>query len=122
MVAWFGGTDEGNPDVGIWTSRNLNGKWSTPVEVANGVQTDSKRHPCRNPVLFQPKTGPLMLFYKVGPSPSRWWGMLSTSMDEGKTWSAPQRLPDGILGPIRSKPIQLGDGTILCGSSTEHAG
>lgn len=122
IVAFFGGTDEKHPDVGIWTSRQVNGRWTPPVEVANGVQPDGKRHPTWNPVLFQPKTGPLMLFYKVGPSPSRWWGMLMTSSNDGKTWSKPQKLPDGILGPIKNKPIQLPDGTILCGSSTEHAG
>lgn len=122
VAAWFGGTDEGEPDVGIWLARHENGQWTAPVEVANGVQTDGKRHPCWNPVLFQPKEGPLMLFYKVGPSPSRWWGMLMTSTDQGKTWSKPTRLPEDILGPIRSKPVQLADGTILCGSSTEHAG
>jgi predicted neuraminidase len=122
IAAWFGGTDEGEPDVGIWLARHENGKWTAPVEAANGIQADGKRHPCWNPVLFQPKQGPLMLFYKVGPSPSRWWGMLMTSTDDGKTWTKPSKLPDGILGPIRCKPVQLADGTILSGSSTEHAG
>ena len=122
ITAFFGGTDEKNPDVGIWVSRHENGKWTAPVEVANGVQPDGKRHPTWNPVLFQPGTGPLLLFYKVGPSPSRWWGMLMRSTDEGKTWSKPEKLPDEILGPIKNKPVQLADGTILCGSSTEHAG
>jgi len=122
IAAWFGGTDEGEADVGIWTSRHENGKWAAPVEVANGVQPDGKRHPCWNPVLFQQKQGPLMLFYKVGPTPSRWWGMHMSSTDEGKTWSKATKLPDEILGPIRSKPVQLADGTILCGSSSEHAG
>ena len=28
------------------------------------------------PVLFQPKTGPLLLFYKVGPSPSTWLSLI----------------------------------------------
>jgi predicted neuraminidase len=122
-AAWFGGTAEKNPDVGIWFATSTPGAdWTTPVEVANGVQEKGKRHPCWNPVLFQPKQGPLLLFYKVGPSPSRWWGMLITSMDHGKTWSKPQRLPDGILGPIKNKPIQLSDGTLLCPSSTEDKG
>jgi len=70
-------------------------------------------------VLFQPREGPLMLFYKVGPSPETWWGMLTTSTDGGRTWGEPRRLPDGILGPIKNKPIQLADGTILAPSSTE---
>jgi predicted neuraminidase len=63
-----------------------------------------------------------MLFYKVGPDPSQWWGMLRTSKDDGKTWSDARRLPDGILGPIKNKPVQLPNGDILCPTSTEHDG
>lgn len=120
VAAWFGGTEERHPDVGIWTSRLIGGKWSTPVEVANGVQDAKTRYPCWNPVLFQPSSGPLLLYYKVGPSPEQWWGMFMTSDDGGKTWSAPKRLPDGIIGPVKNKPIQLPNGDILSGSSTEH--
>src|SRR5678815_1809353 len=75
-----------------------------------------------NPVLFQPKEGPLLLFYKVGPSPSEWWGMLETSTDDGKTWSAPKRLPDRVLGPIKNKPEQLPNGDLLCPTSSEDDG
>ena len=122
VAAWFGGTGERNPDVGIWVSRlNQNG-WTKVVEVADGVQQSGERYPCWNPVLFQPARGPLMLFYKVGPSPSQWWGMLITSTDGGESWSKPRRLPDGILGPIKNKPVQLADGSILSGCSTEHDG
>ena len=123
VAAWFGGTRERNPDVGIWVSkREKKNGWSKPTEVASGVQPGGERFPCWNPVLFQPTGAPLMLFYKVGPSPSEWWGMLMTSTDGGTTWSKPARLPDGILGPIKNKPVQLKDGTLVCGSSTEHAG
>jgi len=122
VVAWFGGTREGHPDVGIWVSR-LEGKtWSAPVEVANGVESEAKRYPCWNPVLFQPSKGPLLLFYKVGPSPSTWWGMMTTSTDGGKSWSKPTRLPDGIAGPIKNKPFELPDGVLVCGSSSEDMG
>lgn len=122
VAAWFGGTKEKDPDVGIWLSRLDGGKWSAPVEVANGVESPEKRYPCWNPVLFQPSRGPLMLFYKVGPSPSTWWGMLMTSSDQGKTWTKPVRLPAGMVGPIKNKPVELKDGTILCPSSSEDAG
>ncbi len=119
IAAWFGGTAERNPDVCIYVSRNENGKWSQPVAVADGVGFSTNRLPTWNPVLFQSKNGPLMLFYKVGPSPATWWGMMTTSTDDGKTWSPPTRLPDGILGPIKNKPVQLANGDLLCPSSTE---
>jgi predicted neuraminidase len=117
VSAWFAGTAESKPDVCIWSARNVEGKWTAPLKVAEGTP-----HPCWNPVLFQPREGPLLLFYKVGPSPSTWWGMLKTSNDNGLTWSEATKLPDGIIGPVKNKPVQLADGTILSGSSTEHQG
>jgi predicted neuraminidase len=122
VAAWFGGKREKSPDVGIWLARHVDGKWSAPVEVATGMQPNGSRLPCWNPVLFQPKEGPLMLFYKVGPDPEKWWGMLRTSADAGATWSDARRLPEGILGPIKNKPVQLADGAILCPTSTEDTG
>jgi predicted neuraminidase len=122
VAAWFGGTAERNPDVGIWVSRHVGGRWTAPVEVANGVQSQTLRHPTWNPVLFAPAKGPLQLYYKVGPSPSTWWGMVMASTDHGRTWGSPRRLPEGILGPIKNKPVQLASGTIVSGTSTEHDG
>jgi predicted neuraminidase len=127
IAAWFGGEDEKAPDVGIWVSRHLQGAWSTPVEVANGVQYIEPdgtvvRHPTWNPVLFQIPGGPLLLFFKAGPAPDAWWGMLTESHDAGKTWATPWRLPEGILGPVKNKPILLADGRLLCPTSSEHEG
>jgi len=122
VAAWFGGTAERNPDVCIYVAREINGHWSPPVAVANGMGFATNRLPTWNPVLFQPTNGPLMLFYKVGPKPSEWWGMLMTSTNDGLTWSPPQHLPKGVLGPIKNKPVQLTNGDILCGSSTENGG
>jgi predicted neuraminidase len=48
--------------------------------------------------------------------------MVKTSDDGGHTWSEAKRLPDGILGPIKNKPVQLADGTIISPSSTEFDG
>lgn len=122
LTAWFAGTDEGNNDVGIWVSRWDKDAWSKPVEAANGVMSPQKRFPCWNPVLFQPKKGPLVLFFKVGPSPSQWWGEMITSKDSGKTWQNRRRLDPQVVGPIKDKPVQLRDGRILCPSSSENAG
>ncbi|MEI6233833.1 MAG: sialidase family protein [Planctomycetota bacterium] len=122
VAAWFGGTREGAKDVCIWSSRHIDGKWTAPVEIASGAQSENTREPLWNPVLFQPTQGPLMFFYKMGPSPSTWWGMLKTSTDDGKTWSTGEKLPDGIFGPIKNKPIELKNGDILSGTSTETNG
>ena len=124
LTAWFGGKHENHPGVGIWVSRMVNNAWTPPVEVANGVQYTKVdgtvvRHPTWNPVLFQPKSGPLLLFFKAGPSPQTWWGLLTTSSDNGKTWTTPRRLPEGILGPVKNKPIELANGDMVCPSSTE---
>lgn len=124
LAAWFGGSHEKNKDVGIWMAHLEKDGWSTPVEVANGIQDASLRYPCWNPVLFQPDDGPLMLFYKVGPDPRQWWGELKTSTDQGQTWSAPRKLGSSrlghLIGPVKNKPVQLRDGTLLCPSSTER--
>lgn len=121
LAAWFGGTAEKSPDVGIWISHFVNGKWTKPVEVINGIQHKTKRYPCWNPVLYN-SGKEILLFYKVGPSPSTWWGELITSSDKGKTWSRPYRLPEDINGPIKNKPVLLENGELLCPSSTEDDG
>ena len=56
--------------VGIWSALHDGKSWSKPVELANGVQDEKTRFPCWNPILFQPKDAPLLLFYKVGTKPS----------------------------------------------------
>jgi predicted neuraminidase len=97
----------------------VNGKWETPVEIANGIQGDGRRYPLWNPVLYQVPGKELILFYKDGPAPDEWWGMLKRSFDGGKTWSAAERLPKDIYGPIKNKAVLLADGTLLCPSSSE---
>jgi len=119
VAAWYGGPAEAHPDVVIWVSRRIDGRWSPAVEVANGIQHSAQRYAAWAPVLFQVPGGPLLLFYKVGPSPQTWWGMLTTSADGGKTWDEPRRLPEGVLGPSKNKPVLLADGSLLCPSSTQ---
>ena len=118
-AAWFGGSNESNKDVEIWVSDKKDGSWTAPVSVANGIINDSLRFACWNPVLFRTADGTLSLYYKVGPNPREWWGMVIHSSDDGKSWSAPEKLPDGILGPIKNKPLRLPSGVILSPSSIE---
>jgi predicted neuraminidase len=121
ITAWFGGTAEKNPDVGIWISRFTNGKWSKPEEAANGIRENNKRYPCWNPVLYN-SGDEILLFYKVGPSPSEWWGELIISDDKGISWSASHKLPEGIIGPVKNKPVLMKNGVLLCPSSSENDG
>ena len=64
VAAWFAGTHEKNPDVGIWVSRHVDGKWTAAVEIDQGIVKDVD-YACWNPVLFQQPEGDLMLFYKI---------------------------------------------------------
>jgi predicted neuraminidase len=122
VAAYFGGTKERHPDVEIYISRKVNGIWLAPVSVANGIQNDKLRLPTWNPVLYQVLGGDLLLFYKIGPKPSEWWGMMRTSKDGGITWSDAKKLPDGYIGPVKNKPVLLSNGNLFCPSSKEGDG
>ncbi|MBZ4043861.1 sialidase family protein [Flavobacterium hibisci] len=125
VSAWFGGSHERHPDVCIYSAIKPKGsdKWGEPIKVADGVMPDGSRFPTWNPVLYQIPGGDLMLFYKIGPKPSEWWGVYRTSSDGGKTWSDKIDMPSkDFLGPIKNKPVLLSNGTLLLPSSTEGNG
>jgi len=117
LVAWFGGTEEKNPDVGIWLSKGRPGKWSEPVEVAK-IREDAHW----NPVLQVADDGTIYLYFKVGKEISHWETWVKKSTDQGKTWSEAYELVKGDKGgrgPVKNKLIELSDGTWLAGASNE---
>ncbi len=122
LAAWFGGSYERHPDVSIYTSRLKDGQWSDPILVADGIQNESFRFPCWNPVLYKRENGDLILYYKVGPSPSTWWGKYKISTDEGYTWTDMTVIPRNCLGPIKNKPVTIPGGKILYPTSIEIKG
>ncbi|REJ80775.1 MAG: exo-alpha-sialidase [Acidobacteria bacterium] len=134
LVAWFGGSREGAEDVAIWLAQRplqasgavSPGGWSAPRLVARSADTEPGAAPLAtwNPVLHRGpgEDDPIELFYKVGPNPRQWWGAVRRSHDLGDSWGPAERLPAGFLGPIRSRPLELGGGVLLAPSSSEHDG
>lgn len=123
VATYFGGTRERNPDVCIWVSRKPKGatEWEAPVQVADGIISATERKACWNPVIFQVPGGDLLLFYKVGKNVADWKAYIIRSTDGGKTWSKPEAMPEGFLGPSKNKPEYVA-GRIICPSSTESGG
>ena len=132
VATYFGGTKERNPDVCIWVSRKPKGAkdWTKPVMAADGVgvingnelsNVPGQREACWNPVLFETPSGDLQLYFKVGPNVAGWKGWRVISKDGGKTWSKREKLPEGIYGPIKNKPI-LNKGRLIAPTSDERDG
>jgi alpha-L-rhamnosidase len=123
VSAFFGGTREGASDVCIYVCRKEKGsdKWTVPALAADGVLSPTLRKACYNPVLYQKPNGPLYLFYKIGNKVSDWTGYLKMSDDGGRTWSKAYQLPEGYLGPIKNKIVDV-DGKSIAPSSTEGNG
>ncbi len=123
VTAWFGGTKERNPDVCIWVSRQVNNKWTQPVNVANGIINDTLRYACWNPVLYQVPNGELLLFYKVGPNVGGWKRLARSFCRQWRNLRGkPEALPEGFLGPVKNKPVLLSNGDLICPSSREGNG
>lgn len=117
LCAWFGGTKEKAPDVGIWLSIFTDGAWTAPEQVAK-----LSDFPHWNPVLFRDPARGLYLFFKVGPDPSYWQTYWMESEDNGRTWSEAKPLIPGDVGgrgPVKNKAIVLTDGAWLAPASTE---
>ena len=119
LAAWFGGTHEKHPDVGIWGAERREGRWSPPRLLAKVRQS-----PHWNPVLFADPAGRVHLFFKVGDEIPQWETWVITSEDGGQSWSAPRELAPGNRGgrgPVKNKPILLSNGDWLAPASVETA-
>ncbi|WP_019814074.1 sialidase family protein [Saccharomonospora saliphila] len=88
--AWFGGTQEGLPDINIWFSRlGADGVWSEPVRVSSDARRSEQ-----NPVLFTAPSGRLWLLYTAQRSGDQDTAevRVAVSTDNGETFAAPRTL------------------------------
>lgn len=118
LCAWFGGTEEKNPDVSVWMSTLDGDIWSKPVRAA---KVDETAH--WNPVLFRDGEDILHHFFKVGVDEIHWKTWRAFSRDNGATWSDAVELVAGDVGgrgPVKNKPILLSDGSWLAPASIEY--
>jgi predicted neuraminidase len=87
---WFGGTQEGVPDICVWFSRLTPGSdtWSAPVQLSDD-QTRSEQ----NPALFPTPTGELWLLFTSQHAGNQDTAEVRyrVSIDDGVTW-----------GPVRT--------------------
>lgn len=117
LCAFFAGTKEKDADVGIWIAKFENGTWGqleTKIKVMNRAHW--------NPVLFRDAENVVHLFFKVGVDVPAWQTYLTSSTDNGATWSDPIELVPGDIGgrgPVKNPPIILADGAWLAPASTE---
>ena len=116
LAAWYGGTDEIDPDVNIFLSRldHRTGRWSPPRPIENGPAMHVKS--VGNPVLVADRNGVRLFFVAV--ILGGWSGstIFEATSPDGDHWSPPRRIvasPFFNLGMlVRGPAIAYDDGTI----------
>ena len=121
IVAWFGGSKEGNPDVNIWYAIRQKGEFSKPKEVSV-----SQSLPHWNPVLSKLPDGRIALYFKVGKKIKKWKTYVCYSSDEFETVSEPVELikgdRSGGRGPVKNKCLTVTSNRIIAPASSEKHG
>ncbi|RZF29650.1 glycosyl hydrolase [Paraburkholderia sp. UYCP14C] len=113
LCVWFGGTQEGIPDVSIYMSRLAagTGEWSAPRKLS-----DDPTRSEQNPVLFNAPDGRLWLIYTAQLSGHQNTAIVRrrVSMDGGVTWGPVETLFDRPGTFVRQPIIALANGTWIC--------
>ncbi|TDC76023.1 sialidase family protein [Streptomyces hainanensis] len=112
---WFGGTQEGVPDISIWFSRLAPGgaAWEAPVRLSDDPDRSEQ-----NPLLFPTPAGELWLLHTAQRAGDQDTAevRLRVSVDGGRSWDAPRTLfPAGPEGGVfvRQPPVVLASGRWL---------
>lgn len=109
LCAWFGGSQEGKPDISIYLSQLP--KASTTWSAAKKVTFDDTRSE-QNPVLFQAAPGQLWLLYTSQHAGDQDSAIVKkqVSTDDGQSWSAPTVMFSEPGTFIRQPAVILEDG------------
>lgn len=88
---WFGGTQEGVPDISVWFSRLEKGAdaWTTPMRLSDDLTRSEQ-----NPVLFPTPAGELWLLYTAQHAGNQDTAEVRRriSRDDGHSWGPVQTL------------------------------
>lgn len=120
LAVWYGGgefTGDESEETVLWFAKYSEGSWTKPT----CLYKESGYH-IWNPVFFSMPDGKLLLYFRkfapTVPEPQKEkYGVrnftyhVMSSYDNGESWSAPDRLADGVLPPSKSSPLITGDGT-----------
>lgn len=111
-TVWFGGTQEGIPDISVYFSRLARGsdRWTAPEKLS-----DDPGRSEQNPVLFTTPKGELWLIWTAQVSGNQDTAMVRkrVSLDHGKSWGPIETLfetPKGFGLFVRQPPVVLDDG------------
>lgn len=113
LCVWFGGTQEGIPDVSIYLSRLAAG--TTEWQPATKLSEDPTRSE-QNPVLFSTPTGELWLIYTAQLSGHQNTAIVRRriSTDGGQSWGPIETLFDQAGTFVRQPIVVLPDGAWAC--------
>ncbi|AOO82623.1 sialidase family protein [Bosea vaviloviae] len=111
-IVWFGGTQEGIPDISTYFSRLPKGsdRWSAPVKLS-----DDPARSEQNPILFTTPNGELWLIWTAQISGNQDTALVRkrVSHDHGLTWGPIETLFEAPKGHglfVRQPPIVLDNG------------
>jgi predicted neuraminidase len=113
LCAWFGGTQEGVPDISIYLSRldKDSSTWTDPVRLSDDATRSEQ-----NPVLFAAPDGKLWLIYTAQLSGHQNTSIVRRriSADNGHTWGPVETLFDKPGTFVRQPIVVAADGAWLC--------
>ena len=113
LCAWFGGTQEGVPDISVYLSRLDAGStaWTDPVRLS-----DDPTRSEQNPILFETPEGKLWLIYTAQLSGHQNTSIVRRriSSDNGCSWGPIETLFDAPGTFVRQPIVVAPDGAWLC--------